>query len=153
MRTKINKVFMLSLAITLISTASFAQDDYASTGDNILPKKETFAQKIKRFEESGFFIAVAESSVSLMTQDVSITEGNLAHKGDAKACKECFKGKTEDVAKKLQQSNPEAFKNVIRRLLEASGRGMWSTDDETLDKLRELYSDADDLIETGSSTQ
>jgi hypothetical protein len=27
---------------------------------------------------------------------------------------------------------------------------MWSTDEETLDKLRELYSDADDLIEQGT---
>jgi magnesium chelatase subunit H len=59
----------------------------------------------------------------------------------------------EDVAKRLQSANPEAFKNVIRRLLEASGRGMWSTDDETLDKLRELYSDADDIIEKGSAAQ
>lgn len=56
-----------------------------------------------------------------------------------------------DVARKLQRSNPEAFKNVVRRLLEAAGRGMWSTDDDTLDKLRELYADADDLIEQGSS--
>jgi len=53
----------------------------------------------------------------------------------------------EEVAQKLQRSNPEAFKNVVRRLLEAAGRNMWSTDDETLDRLRELYSDADDLIE------
>ncbi len=53
----------------------------------------------------------------------------------------------EDVAKKLQKANPEAFKNVVRRLLEASGRGMWNADDETLEKLRDLYSDADDLIE------
>ena len=53
----------------------------------------------------------------------------------------------EDIAKKLQQANPEAFKNIVRRLLEAAGRGMWSTDDETLEKLRDLYSDADDLIE------
>jgi magnesium chelatase subunit H len=57
----------------------------------------------------------------------------------------------EEVAKQLQRSNPEAFKNVVRRLLEAAGRGMWSTDDGTLDKLKELYSDADDLIEQGSS--
>lgn len=57
----------------------------------------------------------------------------------------------EDVAKQLQRSNPEAFKNVVRRLLEAAGRGMWTTDDETLDKLRELYSDADDMVEQGSS--
>jgi magnesium chelatase subunit H len=58
----------------------------------------------------------------------------------------------EDVAKQLQRSNPEAFKNVVRRLLEASGRGMWNTDDDTLDKLRELYSDADDIIEKGGSS-
>ena len=57
------------------------------------------------------------------------------------------------VAKKLQQSNPEAFKNVIRRMLEAAGRGMWSTSDEVLEKLRDLYSDADDNIEQGSSNQ
>jgi len=59
----------------------------------------------------------------------------------------------DEVAKKLQQSNPEAFKNVVRRLLEAAGRGMWSTSDDVLDHLRELYSDADDLIEQGSSRQ
>lgn len=53
----------------------------------------------------------------------------------------------EEVAQKLQKANPEAFKNIIRRLLEASGRGMWNTDDETLQKLRDLYNDADDLIE------
>jgi len=53
----------------------------------------------------------------------------------------------EDVAKKLQKANPEAFKNIVRRLLEASGRGMWETDDDTLNKLREMYSDVDDTIE------
>jgi magnesium chelatase subunit H len=58
----------------------------------------------------------------------------------------------ENVAKRLQKSNPEAFKNVVRRLLEAAGRGMWSTDDETLEQLRDLYSEADDLVEMGSAT-
>jgi magnesium chelatase subunit H len=58
----------------------------------------------------------------------------------------------EDVARQLQRANPEAFKNVVRRLLEASGRGMWSTDDDTLEKLRDLYSDADDMIEQGTAT-
>ena len=57
----------------------------------------------------------------------------------------------EGVAQKLQKSNPEAFKNVVRRLLEAAGRGMWDADDETLDRLRDLYSDADDLIEQGTA--
>ena len=55
----------------------------------------------------------------------------------------------EEVAHKLQQSNPEAFKNVVCRLLEAAGRGMWATDNETLQKLKDPYSDADDLIEKG----
>lgn len=57
----------------------------------------------------------------------------------------------EDVAQQLQRSNPEAFKNVVRRLLEAQGRGMWTTDDDTLAKLRDLYADADDQIEMGGS--
>jgi magnesium chelatase subunit H len=59
----------------------------------------------------------------------------------------------EEVAKQLQRSNPEALKNVVRRLLESAGRGMWDTDDETLERLREVYSDADDMIEqAGTST-
>jgi len=53
----------------------------------------------------------------------------------------------DGIAKRLQEANPEAFKNIIRRLLEAEGRGLWTTDKETLEKLRELYSDADDLVE------
>ena len=53
----------------------------------------------------------------------------------------------EEVAAKLQKNNPEAFKNVVRRLLEASGRGMWETDDETIEKLKNLYADADDMVE------
>ncbi len=53
----------------------------------------------------------------------------------------------EEVASQLQKSNPEAFKNVVRRLLEAEGRGLWSTDDGTLAKLRSKYMDADDFIE------
>lgn len=53
----------------------------------------------------------------------------------------------DEVAKKLQKANPEAFKNVVRRLLEAAGRGMWEADDDILQKLRDLYSDADDMVE------
>ena len=39
------------------------------------------------------------------------------------------------------------LKNVVRRLLEANGRGMWETDNDKLDKLRGLYNDADDMKE------
>jgi magnesium chelatase subunit H len=58
----------------------------------------------------------------------------------------------DEVAEKLRMSNPEAFKNVVRRLLEANGRGMWKTTDEVLDKLRDLYSDADDMVEQVATT-
>ncbi|KAL7541039.1 hypothetical protein ACHAXR_010578, partial [Thalassiosira sp. AJA248-18] len=58
----------------------------------------------------------------------------------------------EEVASKLQKNNPEAFKNVVRRLLEASGRGMWETDEETIDKLKSLYADADDMVEQVASS-
>jgi len=57
----------------------------------------------------------------------------------------------EDVAKQLQRSNPEAFKNVVRRLLEAAGRGMWETDNDTLEKLKELYDNVDDVVEQGTA--
>jgi magnesium chelatase subunit H len=53
----------------------------------------------------------------------------------------------EAVAEQLQKSNPEAFKNVVRRLLEAAGRGMWDTDADTLNQLQEMYAEADDLVE------
>jgi magnesium chelatase subunit H len=55
--------------------------------------------------------------------------------------------KDPGIAEQLQKSNPEAFKNVIRRLLEAAGRGIWNTDEGNLTRLRNLYSDADDQIE------
>ena len=58
----------------------------------------------------------------------------------------------EGVAEQLQRANPEAFKNIVRRLLEAAGRGMWSTDEANLARLRDLYSDVDDRIEEGSSS-
>jgi magnesium chelatase subunit H len=58
----------------------------------------------------------------------------------------------EAVAQQLQTANPAAFQNVVRRLLEAAGRGLWSTDEATLRKLRDLYGDADDRIEDGTGT-
>jgi len=51
------------------------------------------------------------------------------------------------MAQKLREANPEAFRNIIGRMLEANGRGFWQTDDEKLQKLRELYEVADEEIE------
>ena len=51
------------------------------------------------------------------------------------------------MAEKLRQANPEAFRNIVGRMLEANGRGFWDTDDEKLQKLRELYQSAEDELE------
>ncbi|WP_425461534.1 cobaltochelatase subunit CobN [Hyella patelloides] len=52
-----------------------------------------------------------------------------------------------EMAKKLQDANPEAFRNIVGRAIEAHGRGFWDTDDEKLEKLRELYQSAEDELE------
>jgi magnesium chelatase subunit H len=56
----------------------------------------------------------------------------------------------EAMAARLRASNPEAQRNMLRRLLEAHGRGLWSTAAaEQLDRLRELYQEAEDVLELG----
>lgn len=35
----------------------------------------------------------------------------------------------------------------MKRMIEASGRGMWDADDATLERLKELYSEMDDELE------
>ncbi|NET28182.1 magnesium chelatase subunit H [Okeania sp. SIO1I7] len=56
-----------------------------------------------------------------------------------------------EMAQKLREANPEAFRNIIGRMLEANGRGFWQADEEKLEKLRELYEVADEDIEGVSS--
>jgi magnesium chelatase subunit H len=53
----------------------------------------------------------------------------------------------EEIANRLKESNPEAFRNIIGRMLEANGRGFWQADADKLQKLRELYEVADDMLE------
>jgi len=57
-----------------------------------------------------------------------------------------------DMAKRLMDANPEAFKNIVGRLLEATNRGMWEPSADVLQQLQDLYSDIDDAIEIGTST-
>ena len=52
-----------------------------------------------------------------------------------------------DMAARLRRANPQAFANVVRRMLEASGRGMWDADAATLERLRELYGELDEQLE------
>ncbi len=44
-----------------------------------------------------------------------------------------------EMAEKLRQANPEAFRNIVGRMLEANGRGLWQADAEKLQKLQQLY--------------
>ncbi|MCS7211254.1 MAG: magnesium chelatase subunit H [Chloroherpetonaceae bacterium] len=53
----------------------------------------------------------------------------------------------ETMRERLTRLNPQAMKNIVSRLLEASGRGLWQADTETLNKLRELYADLEDRLE------
>ena len=42
----------------------------------------------------------------------------------------------ENMAKKLRQANPEAFKNIVGRILEAHGRGFWHPQPDVLERLQ-----------------
>ncbi|MDF5736092.1 MULTISPECIES: magnesium chelatase subunit H [unclassified Nostoc] len=52
-----------------------------------------------------------------------------------------------EMAEKLRKANPEAFRNILGRMLEAHGRGFWQADDDKLDKLRQLYELTDEELE------
>jgi len=52
-----------------------------------------------------------------------------------------------EMAQKLREANPEAFRNVVGRMLEGYGRGFWQPSEEKLQKLRELYDLTDEEIE------
>merc|ERR1712216_972428 len=55
--------------------------------------------------------------------------------------------KDEAMQKRLLETNPNAFRDMIATFLEANGRGYWDTSEENLDRLRELYQDVEDRIE------
>lgn len=52
-----------------------------------------------------------------------------------------------EMAAKLRKANPEAFRNIVGRMLEAHGRGFWQPDAEVLEKLRQLYNITEDELE------
>ena len=52
-----------------------------------------------------------------------------------------------EMAQKLREANPEAFRNIVGRMLEANGRGFWLPDADKLQQLRELYELTDEKIE------
>ena len=47
----------------------------------------------------------------------------------------------------LRGRQPHKLRYVLRRLLEAAGRGLWAADPQMVERLKELYADADDTVE------
>lgn len=41
----------------------------------------------------------------------------------------------------------QAFGNLLRRMIEASGRGIWNANSDMLEKLKSMYGDLDDQLE------
>lgn len=52
-----------------------------------------------------------------------------------------------EMAEKLRKANPEAFRNIVGRMIEANGRGFWDAEEETLEKLRNLYDLTEEELE------
>jgi magnesium chelatase subunit H len=52
-----------------------------------------------------------------------------------------------DVAKQLRESNPEAFRNILKRMLEANGRGFWKPNEGVLETLQDMFDDLEDEME------
>ena len=55
--------------------------------------------------------------------------------------------KDEEMQKRLMETNPNAFRDMVTTFLEANGRGYWDTTEDNLDRLRQLYAEVDDKIE------
>ena len=51
------------------------------------------------------------------------------------------------MAERLRQANPEAFRNLVGRMLEANSRGIWDAPSDKLEKLRQLYDLTDAELE------
>ncbi|MGY6530964.1 MAG: magnesium chelatase subunit H [Cyanobacterium sp.] len=53
----------------------------------------------------------------------------------------------EEMCKRLMDLNPNSFRRMVSTLLEVNGRGYWETSDENIEKLQQLYQEAEDRIE------
>lgn len=41
----------------------------------------------------------------------------------------------------------QAFNNIVKRMLEAKGRGMWDADEDTVQRLQEMFAKSDAQLE------
>ncbi|MBV5328385.1 MAG: magnesium chelatase subunit H [Chlorobium sp.] len=52
-----------------------------------------------------------------------------------------------EMRERLATVNPQAIKNIVGRMLEAHGRGMWKADQDIISELQEIYADLEDRLE------
>jgi magnesium chelatase subunit H len=52
-----------------------------------------------------------------------------------------------EMRERLATLNPQAIKNIVGRMLEANGRGMWKADQDMINELQEIYADLEDRLE------
>ncbi len=52
-----------------------------------------------------------------------------------------------NMRERLATLNPQAIKNIVGRMLEAHGRGMWKADQDMINELQEIYADLEDRLE------
>jgi len=53
----------------------------------------------------------------------------------------------EKMLDRLRSLNPHSARTLVGRLLEASGRGLWSADENVLDRLRSVFVGLEDELE------
>jgi magnesium chelatase subunit H len=53
----------------------------------------------------------------------------------------------ESMLERLKDLNSHSVHSLVQRLLEANGRGYWETDDDVLERLREISRDLEDQLE------
>ena len=53
----------------------------------------------------------------------------------------------EEMRERLTEANPQATLNIVGRMLEANGRGMWKADQDTINQLQSIYADLEDRLE------
>ncbi|MGY6554695.1 MAG: cobaltochelatase subunit CobN, partial [Wenzhouxiangella sp.] len=57
----------------------------------------------------------------------------------------------EAMRDRLSALNPKAMRNIVGRMLEANGRGLWEGDPAMIEQLQEIYADLEDRIEVGEA--
>ncbi len=56
----------------------------------------------------------------------------------------------EPMRERLTALNPKAMRNIVGRMLEANGRGLWNADPAMIERLQEIYADLEDRLEIGA---